>query len=71
VRERVWEKQREGKAIFQWLSSSLQTFPALATENNPQESGPTWTKRVDCNPLTHMDHTDQTDIADTFKYINM
>lgn len=40
--------------------SSLQTFPALATENNAQENSPTWTQRVDCNTHTHPYTTTQT-----------
>lgn len=51
--ESVGETER-GKGYFPVAQlSSLQTFPALATENNPQENGPTWTQRVDCNPRTH------------------
>lgn len=62
--ESVGETER-GKGYFPVAQlSSLQTFPALATENNPQENGPTWTQRVDCNPRTHFhDHTDQTNTA--------
>lgn len=70
-RKSVGETER-GKGYFPVAQlSSLQTFPALATENNPQESSPTWTKRVDCKPHTHFhDHTDQTNIAHTLKYID-
>lgn len=74
VRERVWEKQRAGKVIFQWLSSLLYRhfllWPLKITHRKAAQPGlKEWT---DCNPLTHTrfhDHTDQTNIADTLKYI--
>jgi len=47
------ERERERGYFPVAKLSPLQTFPALATENNPQENSPTWTQRVDCSPLTH------------------